>query len=348
MSHSFRSFAPGRVNLIGEHTDYTGGLVFPMALDLGITITGRVTPGVLRAKSNNQTERVDLSLPVDDLAAVTPSWGRFLAAVINRVPGSTGLDIEISSSLPAGGTGLSTSTALSCATALPLTTAPDRPDDLDRVELAKVVKAAEQDATGVETGIMDQLASLCGVAGSALMIDCHDLAITPVVVPEGLQILIVHSGQERELVGSEYSDRREACYAAQQHIGPLRLATLSDVAGLEDPMVRRIASHVVGDNGRVREMAAAFEASDLDLAAEILTEGHRSYADNFGASTATVEALVAHLMAQPGIRAARLTGGGFGGSIVAFAEPGAQPNVDTWWTAATPSAGARISWVSDA
>lgn len=348
MSHSFRSFAPGRVNLIGEHTDYTGGLVFPMALDLGITVAGRVTAGELRAKSNNQAEPVHLSLPVGDLAEVSPPWGRFLAAVIKRVAESTGLDVEISSSLPAGGTGLSTSTALACAIALPLTTAPDRPNDLDRLELAKLVKAAEQDATGVETGIMDQLASLCGVAGSALMIDCHDLSITPVVVPDGLQILIVHSGQERELVGSEYSDRREACYAAQEQIGPLRLAAPSDVAGLQDPMVRRIASHVVGDNGRVREMAAAFEASDLDLAAEILTDGHRSYADNFGASTPTVEAMVAHLVAQPGIRAARLTGGGFGGSIVAFAEPGAQPNVDTWWTAATPSAGARISWVSDA
>ncbi|NNF55212.1 MAG: galactokinase [Acidimicrobiales bacterium] len=348
MSYSFRSFAPGRVNLIGEHTDYTGGLVFPMALDLGITITGRVIPGELRAKSNNQSEPVHLRLPVEDLATVSPSWGRFLAAVLNRVPDSTGLDVEISSSLPSGGTGLSTSTALSCAFVLPLATTPDRPDDIDRLQLAKLVKAAEQDATGVETGIMDQLASLFGVAGSALMIDCHDLAITPVVVPDELQILIVHSGQERELVGSEYSDRREACYAAQEQIGPLRLATLSDVATLKDPTVRRIATHVVGDNARVRLMAAAFEASDLDLAAQILTEGHRSYADNFGASTATVEAMVAHLIAQPGIRAARLTGGGFGGSIVAFAEPGAQPNVDTWWTAAAPSAGANISWISDA
>lgn len=334
----FVSFAPGRVNLIGEHTDYTGGMVFPMALDLGITVSGRPVVGRITATSSNQEGRVDLRLPVEDPTSVVPSWGRFLAAAANRVASGQGFEGSIDSSLPAGGTGLSTSTALTCAVLLALD------DEADRMELARTAKAAEQAATGVETGIMDQLASLCGVDGAALMIDCHSLQMTPVPVPDGLEILIVHSGQQRELAESLYSERREACYAAELQIGPLRSATLEQVETLRDPVVRRRARHVVGDNGRVHAMADAFAAGDIARASEILTAGHRSYAEYFEASTPVVDSLVAHLVGRPGILAARLTGGGFGGSVVVFAEPGADPDVETWWTRARPSAGAHITW----
>lgn len=334
----FVSFAPGRVNLIGEHTDYTGGMVFPMALDLGITISGVAVRGRISATSSNQDGRLDLRLPVADPSSVVPGWGRFLAAAARRVANGRGFEGSIETSLPAGGTGLSTSTALTCAVLLAID------DETDRMAIARTAKAAEQDATGVETGIMDQLASLCGVDGSALMIDCHSLGITPVPVPDGLEIQIVHSGQQRELAASLYSERREACYAAERDIGPLRKATLEQVETLQDPVVRRRARHVVGDNGRVRAMAGAFASGDIAQACEILTEGHRSYAENFEASTPVVDALVDHLITRPGILAARLTGGGFGGSIVVFAEPGSDPGVETWWTRARPSAGAHITW----
>lgn len=336
----FVSFAPGRVNLIGEHTDYTGGLVFPMALELGITITGTRLAGRLRATSSNQEGRVDLELPVEDPSAVTPGWGRFLAAAATMAGDRRGFDATIETSLPAGGTGLSTSTALTCAALLALD------DEQDRLEIARKAKAAEQAATGVRTGIMDQIASLCGVEGSALMIDCHSVEVTPVVVPDGLDILVVHSGQQRELAESHYSERREACFAAEELIGPLRLATLTDVESLPDPVIRRRARHVVGDNGRVRSMAAAFAAGDIAASAEILTEGHRSYADDFEASTPVVESLIDHLVRRPGILSARLTGGGFGGSIVVFAEPGADPDVETWWTCSAPGAGAHVTWTA--
>ncbi len=337
MSTSFVSFAPGRVNLIGEHTDYTGGLVFPMALDLGITLTGSLTDGVIDARSSNQTEDVHVDLPADPREI--NSWGRYLVSAAMRADNGKGLDVDIDSTLPAGGTGLSTSSALTCATLLALV------GDGDRRELAKLARQSEIDATGVQIGLMDQLSSLFGVRGSALLIDCHDLSIEPVAVPDGLEILVVHSGQQREIAESEYSTRRDACFAAENAIGPLRLAGLDDVETLTDPVIRKRVRHVVGDNHRVRQMAAAFSANDLSAAAEILTEGHRSYADNFDASTPIVEAMVDHLVSQPGILAARLTGGGFGGSIVVFADPGAEPNVDTWWTRSAPSQGAQITWL---
>jgi galactokinase len=336
MSRSFVSFAPGRVNLIGEHTDYTDGLVFPMALNLGITITGSLTDGVIVARSSNQAEDVHITLPVDPREVRT--WGRYLASAAMRTNNGNGFDVDIESNLPAGGTGLSTSSALTCAALLALA------GDGDRRELAKMARESEQNATGVQIGLMDQLSSLFGVAGSALLIDCHDLSIEPVPIPEGLEILVVHSGQQREIADSEYSTRREACFAAEDIIGPLRLASLEGVETLPDPMMRKRARHVVGDNLRVRLMADAFAANDIGQAASILTAGHRSYADNFEASTPTVEEMVDHLTAQPGILAARLTGGGFGGSIIAFAEPGADPNVATWWTRAAPSQGAHITW----
>ncbi len=336
MSASFTSFAPGRVNLIGEHTDYTGGLVFPMALELGITMTGTLTEGVVTARSSNQSNDIHFELPVDPQSI--DSWGRFIASAAMHAGTGRGFDVDIDSNLPAGGTGLSTSSALTCAALLALH------GDGDRVELAKMARASEIAATGVEIGNMDQLSSLCGVDGSALLIDCHDFSINPVPVPEGLEILVIHSGQQREIADSEYATRRDACFAAEDIIGPLRLADLAAVETLTDPVMKKRVRHVVGDNHRVRAMAAAFEASDIPLAASILTEGHRSYADNFEASTPIVEEMIDHLVTQPGIHAARLTGGGFGGSIVAFAEPGSNPNVDTWWTASAPAQGAHITF----
>ena len=301
MSRRFTSFAPGRVNLIGEHTDYTGGLVFPMALDLGITITGQLTDSVITARSSNQEHDVHIQLPADPRSV--QSWGRYLVATAMRANNGKGFDVDIDSNLPSGGTGLSTSSALTCAAALALV------GDGDRIELAKLARQSEIDATGVQIGLMDQLSSLCGVDGSALLIDCHDLNITPVPVPDGLEILVIHSGQQREIADSEYSARREACFEAEMLIGPLRLADLEAVETLDDPVMRKRVRHVVGDNLRVKLMANAFSANEIDLAAQILTDGHRSYADNFEASTPIVEAMVDHLTNQAGILAARLTGG---------------------------------------
>ena len=330
------AFAPGRVNLIGEHTDYTGGLVLPMALDLGVTITAERSEGRFHLTSDNQGAQFELLVPWGDPSVVEPSWGRFPAAAAAELGTTMGLTGTIASSLPAGGTGLSTSSALTCAALLAIG------GDGDRMELAQAARRAEIAATGILCGIMDQATSLNGVKGHAIRIDCHTLDLMPVALPDGLEVLVVHSGQERALADSLYNERRNACFAAEEIIGPLRLASLGDVERIPDETVRKRARHVVGDNHRVTAMIHAFESGDIALASNILTDGHRSYADYFEASTPEVEAMVRRLEATPGIHAARLTGGGFGGSIVAFAEPGVEPSVETWWTRARPGAGATL------
>lgn len=331
-------FSPGRVNLIGEHTDYTGGLVLPLALHLGVTFTGSVGGDRVVLDSEDH-DRFELSLdaaaeaPLDD---IQPAWGRFVVAVARRLGVSPAVVGSITSSLPIGGTGLSSSTALSCVAALLYGA------EGDRLELAKLVRAAEVDVTGVEIGLMDQAACLAATDGHALLMDCGTLAVEHVPLPASIEVLIVHSGHARELVDSEYADRRASCERIEQLIGPLREADLDAVAELDDPVLARRARHVVTENGRVRSMVDALAAGDAATAGEILAEGHASLAEDYEVSIPVVDELVARLAATDGIHGARMTGGGFGGSIVALCEPGVTPDVTTWWARTKPSAGARI------
>lgn len=333
------AFAPGRVNLIGEHTDYTGGLVLPMALDAGVTISGRRTADArLRLASSQQDIDLDLALPiVGDPGAAEPEWGRFIAAVaadlgLGPDDGFTG---TVDSTLPAGGTGLSSSSALTCAALLAF-----GPDG-DRNMLAEQARRIESAATGVNTGIMDQLSSLRGVAGHCLMIDCATLAVEPVPVPDDVEVLVVHSGQPRILAGSAYNERRATCEAIEAKIGPLRQATLEDVEALADPVMRRRGRHVVSENARVRAMVEALHTGRLDLAGQILAEGHRSLSEDYEVSTPIVDSQQARVAAMPGVIGARLTGGGFGGSLVALAEPGTTLDIEEWWMRARPGDGAH-------
>ncbi len=332
-------FAPGRVNLIGEHTDYTGGLVLPMALELGITFSGRADPERLHVVSDGHDD-LDVALPLPDrtsaIAAIEPSWGRYLVAVARRLGVSPGIDGKISSTLPAGGTGLSSSTALTCAALLLLGgTGPP-------LELAKLARQAEIDATGVQIGLMDQAACLASRRDHALLMDCEAVTVSHVAVPESIEVLVVHSGQSRRLADSAYNDRQAACAAVEERIGPLRRATMADVDRLDDPILRKRARHVVTENDRVMAMVEALGADDPETAGAILTAGHASLADDYEVSTPIVDRMVAALAATDGVYGARMTGGGFGGSLVALCRPGTEPPVDTWWTRARPGAGARI------
>ena len=333
-------FAPGRVNLIGEHTDYTGGLVLPMALELGVTIRGTVG-GQLLSLSSEGHPPVELpaddvaSLAGDDLARFEPPWARFVLAAAARLGVRPAVTGSITSTLPVGGTGLSSSTALTCAAVL-LFGGTGEP-----LELAQLARQAEIDATGVQIGLMDQAASMAGRAGHALLMDCASLRIDHVPVPESIEVLVVHSGHGRELVDSAYNDRQQACARIEAIIGPLRAAGLDRLAELDDPVLVRRARHVITENARVRAMADALAAADPVTAGAILAEGHASLADDYEVSIPPVDELVARLAATDGIHGARMTGGGFGGSIVALAEPGVRPPVDTWWTRARPGAGAR-------
>jgi galactokinase len=222
-----------------------------------------------------------------------------------------GIDATISSTVPVGA-GLSSSAALEVALALALCDAARF--SLPPLELALACQEAEHLATGVPTGIMDQLASLAAREGSALLIDCRSLDVKPVRLPEELTVLVVHSGISRALVGSEYADRRRACEEAALRIGvrSLRDATLEQVE--DDPRAR----HVVTENARVLEAAHALEDGDLDALGPLLSASHRSLRDDYEVSTPELDALV-ECLETAGALGARLTGAGFGGCVVALA-----------------------------
>jgi galactokinase len=179
---------------------------------------------------------------------------------------------------------------------------------------------------------MDQLASAAGVEGHALRIDCTALTVDAVPLPPDVEVVVVDSGQRRELATSAYADRAAACQAAQREIGPLRDARVTDVAGIGDAVVRRRARHVVTENERVDAFAGALAANDRSTLGASMAASHASLRDDFEVSTPVLDELVAVLIAQPGVIGARLTGAGFGGCVVALVEPG------------TPIAVRTLSW----
>jgi galactokinase len=307
--------APGRVNLIGEHTDYSDGWCLPVAIDRECRILVAPHAGAVCARSAELPGAVVVSLDGRETAG-GPSWGRFVAGTVRalRAHGHVlaGADLSVSSSVPAGA-GLSSSTALSVALTLALLPS-DAPERDDRDALARLALAAEVDATGVPGGLLDQMASLHGRPGHALLLDCRRLTVEPVPIPPDLAILVIHSGIERELAGSEYAARRAACEAAAARIGvaALRDATADQVG--DDP----IARHVVTENARVLACADALRAGDLDAVGAILLAGHASLRDDFRVSRPELDLLV-ELFVDHGALGARLTGAGFGGCVVGLA-----------------------------
>ncbi len=304
------------MNLIGDHTDYTGGLVFPMAIDLALTITFDATPGSVTLRSADDDGIVAFDLPfVDDPGAVVPRWGTYVAAVAAQLDAPAGLEGFISSDIPAGA-GLSSSAALECAVGRALGFAGSP------LELGLLTQRAEHAATGVPTGIMDQLCIASARAGHATMIDCHTLDIDHVAIPDGVDI-VVRLVSQRTLVGSAYADRVGECAQAEADIGPLRLAQPDDAERVDDPTARRRARHVIGENQRVRDFAAALAVADFERAGALMFDSHRSLRDDFDTSTAVMDDAVEQLRATTGVFGARMTGGGFGGCVVALCAPGA-------------------------
>jgi galactokinase len=327
-----RVYAPGRVNLIGEHTDHTGGLAMPMAIQLGTTIEGRRRDGRLRLRSEDDNDTLDIALPVADAAATAPRWGRYPAAVAAELESTVGFDGTVRSTLPIGA-GLSSSASLEVASALALA-AYGTPR-----ELAELCQRAEHRATGVPCGIMDQLASAGGVAGHALLIDCTTLVVTPVAVSDSARFVIVDSGQRRALENSAYGERRRSAEAAARIIGPLNGASLADLDRIGDPLIARRARHVITENRRVVDFASALGAGDLDGAGALMIESHHSLRDDFEVSTDRLDQIVARLVTHPKVYGARLTGAGFGGWVIALCRPDAE--IDDG-LAVEASAGPRI------
>jgi galactokinase len=314
--------APGRVNLIGEHTDYNEGFVLPLAIDRVCVIAARrsdptaATPGAtIRIRSLDAESVVEV--PADgsaDPSVVEPAWGRYVAGVVRELGARgrppVGFDAVLASDVPLGA-GLSSSAALEVAVAVALARLAEW--EIGVVDLANACRVAEHEATGVPVGIMDQLVSLAGVEDAAVLIDCRSLETRPVPLPPEVAVLVVHSGMSRELAEGAYAERRRACEELARELGlpSLREATEEQVAS--NPFGR----HVVTENRRVLEAVEALEAGDLEALGRLLDESHASMRDDFRISTPELDVLVGELR-RAGAYGARLTGGGFGGCAVAL------------------------------
>ena len=312
---AIRVRAPGRVNLIGDHTDYTGGLVLPMTIDRWTVIEGERVDGAIELSSESEDEPLHVDLPVVDAAAIEPSWGRFVAGVAAEMGDDAhAVRGRVSTSIPIGA-GLSSSAALEVAAALALGF------EGTPTALAELCRRAEHRASGVPCGIMDQLCIAAGVRGHALLIDCATLSIDPVHIPDEVTV-VVQFVEHRKLDGSEYATRVEECAAAEAIIGPLRMADPDLVDKIKDPLLRRRARHVVTENQRVRDFTGAMRAGAYVTAGHLMLRSHASLRDDFETSTPTMDAAVAAMAAIPGVYGARMTGGGFGGCVVGLVERG--------------------------
>lgn len=315
--------SPGRVNLIGDHTDYTGGMVLPMAIDRYTTITAKPLEGAIQLTSENQPDKLNCKLPIVEPASTVPAWGRYVSGVAAQMKVANGFSGSVSTTLPLGG-GLSSSAALELSTALMLCLVNELPP-LTSLELAQLCRRAEHLATGVPCGIMDQLACASGVAGSALLIDCHSLLVSPIEIPRDVNIYVQFVAH-RQLASSAYSDRVAQCAQAEQHIGPLRLAEVGSVRDIDNEILRRRALHVLSENDRVRRATVALTLQDMTTFGQLMNESHQSLRDNFEVSTQQMDEAVRNAQQTPGVFGARMTGGGFGGCIVIVADSTA--NID--------------------
>lgn len=329
-----RVVAPGRVNLIGDHTDYVGGLALPCAIDLAVSATFAPASDIALT-SDATAEPATFALPLPPLVDTATPWLRLVHAVARRVEPTAGVHGRLSTTLPIGA-GLSSSAAV--VIALALTLGFDGSDN----DLVLLAQAAEQEATGVPCGVLDQLAIVYGRAGHATLIDAAAVTATPVPIPSHVAFVIVGSGHQRTLADSPYAERRSQAEAAIEELGGLAGATEADASALTDPLLRKRARHVITENARVGAAAAAFADGDVATVGELMLASHASLRYDAEVSTHDLDSLVDALATRRGVYGARLTGAGFGGSAVALVDAAAAAELaDTFGgRVVTPSAGA--------
>ncbi len=310
---------PGRVNLIGDHTDYNQGVALPMAVGLGVTVTLEPDGGDRLVVTSEAFPGEAAVIPLGSVGAnlplLEPAWARPVAALVSLARPEPGGRIHIAATVPIGA-GLSSSAALCVALAEVFGV-----DGAPRV-VARLCQEAEH-RTGVPVGAMDPLVCAGATRGHALLIDFATLDTRQVPVPPDAAFTVVESGERRDLRRSPYRARVAECEAAAAVAGPLGRTTLDDLPGIRDPLLRRRARHVVTECARVSAFARALAGSDLAAAGALMDESHRSLADDFEVSTPGVDALVEALRGLPGVLGVRMTGAGFGGCVVALARPGA-------------------------
>ena len=313
--------APGRVNLIGEHTDYNLGLVLPVAIDLNCHAASAPNRlGTLRIYSENLDQAREW--PLDQIAGLRASgdWSDYVIGVARQLPLGHGRDLLIHSDVPLG-SGLSSSAALEVATALAL----GWPGALPSIELAKLAQRAENDFIGLPSGIMDQYASVFGQRNSALLIDCRSLESEPVALPKDIAIVAVNSMVKHELGQSAYRQRVADCEwaARDMRVESLRDARTEQLELIRDPTTQRRARHVLTENQRVLDFVAASRKGDLREMGRLLVASHRSLKYDYEVTCEELDFLVNGAMEIDGIYGARMTGGGFGGCTVNLLEPAA-------------------------
>jgi len=316
-SETITTSGPGRVNLIGDHTDYSAGLALPMAIDLGVTVAFTPSGGdVIEVMSEGfGRATVPLQPSADADGCGVPEWTRLLAALVELARPVTGGSLRVTTTLPTGA-GLSSSAALCVALAQVFGV------DGTPLTVARLCREAEH-RVGAPVGLMDPWVCAGGRSGHALLLDFGAETATRVPIPSDVEVVVVDSGRPRAVRSSAYQARVAECEAAEAIIGPLGSATGADLAGLRDPVLRRRARHVITECARVWATAEALAASDLVEAGRLMGESHRSLARDFEVSTPELDELVADLDARPGVLGARMTGAGFGGCVVALSRPGA-------------------------
>lgn len=326
--------APGRVNLIGEHTDYNDGLVLPAAIEFYCSVAAAPRPDrklVIHSENFNQSAEGNL----DAIFGVAKNhWSGYPLGVAWAIEASgerlKGANLLIRGEVPLGA-GLSSSAAIEVATGFALLDQSELPIDLKN--LAQVCQKAENEFVGAHVGIMDQFVSCHGRASHALLLDCRSLEYNLVKLPPGIQLVISNSMVKHEIGSSQYNVRRAEC---QQGVRVLRdvlpeirtlrdvtLAQLQEHRGLLSAKVYSRCHHVVTENGRVQGAVQAFESGDLRGLGRLMSDSHRSLRDDYEVSSKELDLLVQIAMAQPGVVGARMTGGGFGGCTINLVESSA-------------------------
>jgi galactokinase len=323
---TIRYAAPGRINLIGEHTDYNLGFALPIALPERTVVT-YVPDDSTEVVVRSDREDGDVRIPLDATPGDVAGWAGYVAGVMwalrgagHRIKGGT---MSITSDVEMG-SGVSSSAALECAVLGAVATAAGL--RIDRIELARIAQRAENDYVGAPTGMMDQLASLCGEPRKALMIDFLEPIVRPVAFdPDAsdIALLLINSRAPHQHAGGEYASRRSSCERAAADLGVSSLREVQDrgvavLAAVSDPVDARRARHVLTDNQRVLDVVAALEESDFTAIGTLFNASQASMRDDFEITTEHID-LIADTAVRAGALGARMTGGGFGGCVIALA-----------------------------
>lgn len=322
--------APGRVNLIGEHTDYNDGFVLPCAINYQMVVAAAKrednTIRVIAVDYQNDVDEFSLDNTIEFLP--NKMWANYVRGVIHFLQKNNysfhGMDIAISGNVPQGA-GLSSSAALEVAIGQTLKTLYQLP--ISQKEIALNGQKAENQFVGCNCGIMDQLISACGEENHALLIDCRSLETSAVTMPENMVVMIINTNKKRGLVDSEYNTRRQQCEEAARilNVAALRDATLDDLVAkksLMSEVVYRRARHVITENDRTLDAAEALRHGDLSTLSKLMMQSHLSMRDDFEITVKEVDSLVEIVKSVIGdCGGVRMTGGGFGGCVVALVTP---------------------------